>query len=237
MQTSTVIYHHGNEAFHGFVASNSENKQPRAAVLVAHDWSGQNNFARQKAEMLAKMGYIGFAIDMYGHGRTGDNNDEKMALMQPLLEDRGLLRARMQAALDALIALPEVDSSRIGAIGFCFGGLCVLDLARSGANVRGVVSFHGLLNRPEHLPDETIKAKVLALHGYDDPMVKPDAVNAFCQEMTKAQVDWQVHQYGHTEHAFTNPDAHDEKLGTIYNARAERRSLQAMADFFQEIMV
>lgn len=236
MHTSTVIYHHDNKEFHGFVAFDLKNTQPRGAVLVAHDWSGQNNFARQKAEMLAKMGYVGFAIDMYGEGRTGNTTEEKMALMQPVIEDRSLLRSRIKAALDALIALPQVDSNRIGAIGFCFGGLCVLDLARSGANVKGVVSFHGLLNKPENLPDEKIKAKVLALHGYDDPMVRPEAVNAFCEEMTKAQVDWQLHQYGHTKHAFTNPDAHDENLGTIYNALAERRSLQAMTDFFEEIM-
>jgi dienelactone hydrolase len=237
MYTSNIIYHHDKVELQGFVAYDLKNNQPRGAVLVAHDWSGQNEFARQKAEMLAKMGYVGFALDMYGHGQTGNTPDEKMALMHPIIENRGLLRARMQAALDALIALPQVDKNRVGAIGFCFGGLCVLDLARSGANLRGVVSFHGVLNKPDHLPNETIRAKILALHGYDDPMVKPDAVNAFCKEMTEAKVDWQVHQYGLTQHAFTNPQAHDEKLGTIYNARAERRSLQAMTDFLEEVMV
>lgn len=235
MHTSNYLYHDGEQELYGFLAYNDRNEQPRPAVLVAHDWSGRNEFSCQKAQMLAKMGYIGFALDMYGHARIGETQDEKMALMQPLAADRGMLRARIRAAFDALIAMPEVDSTKVAAIGFCFGGLCVLDLARSGAELNGVVSFHGLLNKPNDLENQTIHAKILALHGYDDPMVKPEQVNQFCQDMTAANVDWQIHVYGHTQHSFTNPNANDAKLGTVYNPVAERRALQAMTNFLKEV--
>lgn len=236
MHASHYTYHHGEQELLGFLAYNTPQQKPRPAVLVVHDWSGRNEFASQKARMLAEMGYVGFAVDMFGNGRTGETTDEKMALIQPLMADRPLLRARINAAFDTVKAMPEVDSNQIAAIGFCFGGLCVLDLARSGASLKGVVSFHGLLNKADNLANESIQAKVLALHGYDDPMVRPDDVNEFCQEMTTAKVDWQVHQYGNTQHAFTNPAAHDSKLGTVYNATAEKRSFQAMANFLREVI-
>jgi len=235
MHTSTYIYYHGEQELYGYLAYDDSHDKPRPAVLVAPDWSGRNEFACKKAEMLAAMGYVGFAIDMYGHGRIGETTDEKKALMDPLAADRQLLRDRIRAGFDSVISMSEVDTGRVGAIGFCFGGLCVLDLARSGADLAGVVSFHGLLSKPEKLPNQKIQAKILALHGYDDPMVRPEQVNDFCQEMTKAEVDWQVHQYGHTQHAFTNPQAHDKQLGTIYSPLAEQRSMQAMTNFFDEI--
>ncbi len=236
MHTSNYIYHDGELELQGFLAHDEHTNTLKPAVLVVHDWTGRNQFVCQKAEMLAKMGYVGFAVDMYGHGRLGDTVEEKQVLMMPLAQDRGLLRARINAALDAVVSMDNVDKQRIAIIGFCFGGLCALDLARSGANIVGAVSFHGLLNKPEDLPNGKIKAKVLALHGYDDPMVTPELVNIFCQEMTVNKVDWQVHMYGHTQHAFTNPQAHDSNLGTIYNAQADRRSWQAMTNFLQEIL-
>lgn len=236
MHTSNYLYHHGEQELHGFLAYDDANDQPRPAVLVAHDWTGRNEFSCEKAQMFVDMGYLGFALDMYGHGRLGASTPEKMALMQPLVNDRRMLRERIRAAYDALIAMPEVDINRIAVIGFCFGGLCALDLARSGAELKGVVSFHGLLNKPvEKLAHHPIHAKILVLHGYDDPMVPPEQVNAFCQEMTEEKVDWQVHIYGHAKHAFANPQAHDTQLGTVYNAKAERRALQAMRSFLQEI--
>ena len=235
MHVSNYIYYHGEQELHGHLAYDDLDDMPRPAVLVIHDWSGRNEFACQKAEMIAKMGYLGFAVDMYGRGRLGETVEEKQALMSPLVNDRRLLRARVCAALDAVTAMAEVDNERIAVIGFCFGGLCALDLARSGAEIVGAISFHGLLNKPDELANHPIKAKVLALHGYDDPMVTPAQVNLFCQEMTEANVDWQVHMYGHTQHAFTNPQARDKQLGTIYNAVAARRSMQAMTDFLEEL--
>ena len=236
MNTSNYLYYLHDEEFHGFLAYDDTQDKPRPAILVAHDWSGCNEFAQDKALKLAKMGYVGFALDLYGLGRKGTTTDEKEALMQPLANDRRLVRTRMRAAFDALIAMPEVDSARVAAIGYCFGGMCVLDLARSGAELSGVVSFHGLLNKPTELASHPISAKILALHGYDDPMVQQEQVNLFCQEMTEAQVDWQLHSYGQTKHAFTNPAANDPTLGTIYNQVAERRSWLAMTNFLQEIL-
>lgn len=236
MYEANFIYHHGTQELHGFLAFDDQKSTPRPAVIVAHDWSGRNDFACQKARMLAELGYVGFASDVYGQGRQGVTNDEKMALMQPLVADRSLLRERLCAAYDAVVAMPEVDKTRIAVIGFCFGGLCALDLARSGADLKGAVSFHGLLNKPEGVSEEHIKAKILALHGYDDPMVKPEQVTAFCQEMTDAKVDWQVHMYGNVQHAFTNPQAHDTQAGLVFNSLAEQRSWLAMRHFLQEIL-
>jgi len=236
MHTSNYLYHHGEQELHGFLAYDDSHDKPRPAVLVVHDWSGRNEFACEKATMLGEMGYLAFALDMYGNGRIGASTHEKKALMEPLINDRILLRERIRAAFDALVAMSEVDYNRIAVIGFCFGGLCALDLARSGAEVKAVVSFHGLLNKPKQIANQPIHAKILALHGYDDPMVKPDDVNEFCKEMTLAEVDWQVHMYGNTQHAFTNPQAHDTQLGTIYNPKAEKRAFQAMTNFLQEVL-
>ncbi|KTD71361.1 dienelactone hydrolase family protein [Legionella tucsonensis] len=237
MHTSNYIYHDNEQELHGFVAYDKARAAPRPAVLVVHDWSGRNEFACNKAKLLAEMGYVGFAVDLYGDGQLGSTIEEKQALMNPLISNQVLLRRRMQAGLAAVCAMPEVDNKRVAIIGFCFGGLCALELARSGADLKGVVSFHGLLHQPGNLKSEPIKAKILALHGYDDPMVQPDKVHAFCKEMTEANVDWQMHMYGHIQHAFTNPLAHDTQLGTIYNAVAAQRSWETMISFLQEILI
>lgn len=236
MHTANHIYYHEQQELHGFLAYEKPDESIRPAVIVAHDWGGRNSFACEKAKMLAKMGYFGFALDMFGNGKVSEINTEKAALIEPLMNDRRLLRARIRAAFDTVKGFPNVDPKRIAVIGFCFGGLCALDLARSGASIKGVVSFHGLLNKPSNLPNETIQAKLLILHGYDDSFVKPNEVESFCHEMTQAKVDWQVHMYGNTQHAFTNPLANDKQLGTIYNAMAEQRSLQAMTYFLQELL-
>ncbi|MCB1107429.1 MAG: dienelactone hydrolase family protein [Chlamydiia bacterium] len=205
----------------------------RPTILIFHAWRGRDDFVIEKAKWLSSLGYVGVALDMYGKGVLGSSPEENGKLMEPFIKDRKFLLSRMEAGMEAVKDHPAVDPSQFGAIGFCFGGLCALDFARSGADLKGVVSFHGLLTRPGY-PTQP-KGKILVLHGYEDPMVPPDQLKDFQEEMTQSGADWQVHCYGKTLHAFTNPSANDPKLGTVYSAIAEKRSLQAMANFFSEI--
>jgi dienelactone hydrolase len=235
LKTKKVEYHDKNVCLEGYCAYDEGVKGKRPVILVAHDWSGRNKFAEEKAEQLARLGYVGFALDMFGKGVLGNTKEEKAALIKPFMEDRNLLAQRMLAAFNFVKELEHVDDTRVGAIGFCFGGLCVLDLARMGAAVKGIVSFHGLLHAPSVEGKHSIIAKFLVLHGYDDPMVPSNVVAEFQQEMTNAKVDWQMHIYGNTLHAFTNPLANDLGFGTVYNKIADERSWLAMKNFFGEI--
>jgi dienelactone hydrolase len=234
MQTKNIEYQDGEKKLEGYLAYDEKLPEKRPAILIAHDWSGRNEFACKKAEQLSELGYVGFALDMFGKGIIGKNNDEKTKLMQPLIDDRALLRKRIVAGFDIVKKLEMVDSSRIGAIGFCFGGLCALDLARSGADVKAVVSFHGIFIAPQNVHKETIKAKILAFHGYDDPMVPAEQVTEFEKEMSAAKVDWQIHIFANTMHGFTNPQANDPKFGTVYNPSSDKRSWVGMKNFFAE---
>ena len=235
VQTRLIEYHHNDATLEAFMAWDDSQSGPRPAVAVSHAWAGRGNFECGKAEKLAELGYVGIAIDMYGKGVRGSSVEENSALMTPLVEDRGLLQARINLAIEAIRQQPEVDAAKVAAIGFCFGGLCVLDLARSGSDVLGVVSFHGLFMPAENLQNPKISAKVLCLHGFEDPMAPPESAVALGQELTQAGADWQLHAYGNAFHAFTNPEANDADLGTIYNATAEQRSWQAMENFLTEI--
>ncbi len=233
--TNTVSYMDGDVVLEAFFAFDDSISTRRPAVLVSHAWAGRDEFVADKARKLAELGYVGFALDMYGKGVLGTSPEQNMKLMQPFIDNRAMLQQRIKAALLAVKQLPWVDDSKIAAMGFCFGGLCVLDLARTGAELKGVVSFHGLFNPPNNIYDTPIKAKVLALHGYDDPMVTPQQLIEFQNEMTKAGADWQVHSYGQTMHAFTNPVANDPGFGTVYKLEADRRSWIAIQNFFAEI--
>lgn len=236
MQQAEHIYYHDNVELKGFLTYKDFDGKKMPAVLVIHDWSGVNDYAKENALHFARNNYVGFALDMYGEGKLGETVEEKSKLMTPFLEDRELLLNRVKAALDSLKTLDFVDTNKIAVIGFCFGGLCALDIARSGEDVKGAVSVHGLFVKPENLyKDVTIKAQVLALHGYDDPMVLPKDVNGFCEEMTKAKADWQLHIYGNAKHAFTNPSANDHKLGTVYDEKIANRSWRLIDDFITEI--
>lgn len=235
IKTRLFDYYHDDLKLIGEVAWDDA-LGPRPAVLVAPTWAGRTDFEGDKAQMLAELGYVGVAIDMYGEGRTGSGADECSALMTPVVSDRANLQARMAAAVGAARALPETSEGPLAAIGFCFGGLCVLDLARSGGDVAGVVSFHGILGAPDNLETDKISARVLVLHGYDDPMADPDAMRAFCDEMTRSGCDWQLHAYGQTTHAFTNPNANDPDFGTVYSARAAERSFASLRAFLAEVL-
>ncbi|MEX1034213.1 MAG: dienelactone hydrolase family protein [Cellvibrionaceae bacterium] len=237
MKTQSIEYQDDKTLLEGYLVAQEDNK-PRPMVLISHAWGGLSDFERQKAEDIGKLGYNAFAIDMYGKDKRGGSVEENRKLMAPFVEDRALLRQRIIAALNAAQAMDNVDSSRIAAMGFCFGGLCVLDLARSGANVQGVISIHGLFTPlPDSLPNEMIKAKVLALHGYDDPMVPPEQLLALANELNDAGVDWQVHAYGLTYHAFTNPKANDANAGTVFNPVANKRAWQSVGNFLEELFV
>jgi len=233
--TNTVVYLDGDVVLEAFFAFDDALAGRRPAVLINHTWAGRDNFVAEKAKKLAALGYVGFAVDMYGKGVLGTSPEENMKLMQPFMEDRAMLQQRMKAALAAVKLMPWVDDSKIAAIGFCFGGLCSLDLARTGVDIKGVVSFHGLLLPPGNTQGNTVKAKILALCGHDDPLVPPEQVLAFEQEMTGARADWQLHAYGNTMHGFTNPLANDPAFGTVYQPDSDRRSWTAMRSFLAEI--
>ena len=233
--SNTVGYLDGEVLLEAFFAFDDSLSGRRPAVLINHTWAGRDDFVAEKAKKLAALGYVGFAVDMYGKGVLGSSPEENAKLMQPFMDNREMLQKRMHAALYAVKLLPWVDDSKIAAMGFCFGGLCSLDLARTGADLKGVVSFHGLLGAPGNTQGNAIKAKILALHGHDDPMGPVEQVLAFQQEMTKAGADWQFHTFGHTMHAFTNPVANNPDFGTVYQPDADRRSWLAMESFFTEI--
>jgi dienelactone hydrolase len=232
---NTVVYMDGDVVLEAFFAFDDAFTGRRPAVLINHTWVGRDNFVADKARKLAELGYVGFALDMYGKGVLGTSAEENANLMQPFMENRAKLQQRMKVALNTVKLLPWVDDSKVAAIGFCFGGLCVLDLARTGVDIKGVVSFHGLLGTPDNTKRNKIKAKVLALHGRDDPMGLPEQVLAFQEEMTQAGADWQFVSYGNTVHAFTNPMAKDHNSGMVYQADADRRSWKAMQNFLAEI--
>lgn len=208
----------------------------RAGVLVCHAWAGQSEYEHDAARRLAHLGYVGIAIDVYGVGKRGTNNNENNALMTPLVSNRAVLQTRLKAALSFARTLPGVDPTRMAAIGFCFGGLCALDMARMGADLRGVVAFHGLFKPPDTPRPERITASVLALHGWDDPMAKPADVVEFAAEMTGARADWQLVAYGHTTHAFTNPAANSPEHGLSFSPLTRDRAWDTCARFLSEVL-
>jgi dienelactone hydrolase len=233
--TRPVEYEDGGTTFEGFMAWDSAAGERRPGILVAHAWRGCGEQEQAKAIALAKLGYVGFALDLYGKGIRGGSIEENRRLMQPFMDDRALLQRRMQLALRVCREQQEVDARRSAAIGFCFGGLCVLDLARAGVDLDGVVSFHGLFTPPGNTGGNRIRAKVLVLHGWDDPMATPQALVNLGQELTAMQADWQIHAYGNAMHAFTNAAANDPDFGTVYQADADRRSWESMRAFLAEL--
>lgn len=233
--TQTLEYRQGDVVLEGYLAY-EKGKKGRPGVLVVHEWMGLNDYAKMRAEKLADLGYVALAVDMYGKGVRAADTGEAAALSGKYKSDRPLMRARIQAALDVLRGLPQVDSKRIAAIGYCFGGTTVLELARSGADLSGVVSFHGALDTPMPAQTGQVRAKVLVLHGGDDPLVPPEQVSAFEAEMRQAGVDWQLVAYGGAVHSFTNPAAgNDPSKGVAYDARTDKRSWKAMKGFFDEL--
>ncbi len=236
VKTETVQYKDGETLFEGVVSYDDAATEKRPAVLVVHDWMGVSEHTREVTEALAREGYVAFGADIYG--KTVRPADPKAASAEAgkYKADRPLLRKRVTLGLDELKKQKFVDPTRIAAIGYCFGGTTALELARSGAPIAGVVSFHGSLDSPNPADGKNIKAKVLVLHGADDPFVKPADIAAFQEELRKGGVDWQMTYYGDAVHSFSQKKAGtDKSKGTAYNEAAARRSWQAMKNFFGEI--
>lgn len=235
IQTRLVEYRDEGQRLQAFMAWDERLAGSRPVVLVAHTIRGRSEFECERARALAALGYVGFALDVYGEGRVADDHAVAEPWMRALLEDRPRLQARLQRGLEAAAAQPEVDAGRIAAIGYCFGGLAVLDLARVDDRPLGVASFHGLLHRPHGLAPRPIRPRILMLHGWDDPLAPPEAVLQAAAEFTGAGADWQLHAYGHTAHSFTNPAAASPERGLAYQPAADRRSWQALESYLAEL--
>lgn len=236
MRTEKITYQAGGETCVGYLAY-TENTGNKPCVMIVPAFEGLNDFVKDYANKIAELGYVGFAIDIYGEGRTGHDLETCMGYAMNLFQNRQLIRDRMLDTFSFAKTLPQVDENRIAAIGFCLGGLCCLDLARSGADINGVASFHGAL-MPSGLEDKAVTAQMLVMTGYDDPQVPPEQVQAFCEEM-KAY-DFQLIVYSNTKHAYTDPKAHEiglAEMGREYNAKTTARAWQAckqfLADLFQ----
>lgn len=234
IHTRAIGYSHGGHAYEGLLAFGDAPAGKRPAVLISHAWAGRGPIEEEYARRLAELGYAGFALDLYGKGVFGKTTEECQALMTPLASNRPHLQERLLHVIEVVKGLPDIDASRIAIMGFCFGGLCALDVARTGADIRGAASFHGLFGAPGNTKGRKIKAKVIAFHGYDDPMVKPEDVVALGNELTEAGADWQIHAYGGVMHAFTNPQANDPAFGTVYNKRAADRAWASLKLFLAE---
>jgi dienelactone hydrolase len=237
MQTHDVDYRHGAVNLRGYLAFDETAAERRPGVLVFHEGLGLGDFAMARARMLAELGYVAFAADMFGDRRQARNLQEVAKLVGDLRDEPQMLRARGRAALAKLAALPQVDANRIGAIGFCFGGSVVLELARDGADLKAVVSFHGVLATRTPAVSGNVKASVLVCTGADDPLAPPEQIKAFEDEMRAADVrDWQVISYGNTLHGFTNPAADGSMLRTaLYSEQADRRAWASMQSLVVEV--
>ena len=234
LRTKVVDYKDGDTALQGYAVWDDGFKDSRPGILVVHEWWGHGPYARRRAEMLAKEGYTAFALDMYGKGVYATDHEQAGKLAGAFFNDRTAMRHRAMLGLDELKKLPYVDSTKLAAIGYCFGGTTVLELARMGADLKGVASFHGNLATPTPATEKP-KAKIAVFQGADDAMTMP-AVPAFEDEMRKAGADWQFTAYGGAVHSFTVPEAGtDTAKGMAYNKEADERSWKALQDFFAEI--
>ena len=237
MNAESITYELDGLTMEGFIAVGDSSAQTQPLVLIVHDWSGNRDFSQEKARYFAKQGFVAFAVDLFGKGKRGSDTDRSLneKLLNELLSNRPIVVPRLHAALECAQSSAKIDPKKIMLIGFCMGGLCALDFARSGADIAGVVSVHGILNAMPNAPKNDIKAKILVLHGHEDKGVRPDDVVTFETEMTSRKADWQVHTFGNTFHAFTNPKANDKESGLVYNAAANARTWGLVRVFTDEI--
>lgn len=233
INTINISYQDNGVELEGFVAYPNEKKRP--VVILCHAWKGRDDFICEKAKEIAELGYVGFALDMYGKGVLGKSKEENAALKKPFMENRHLLLNRVIRGFEVACELPYVDPKRVAILGFGFGGVCALDLARSGANLKGAISVYGHFDPPPNLSMQSTKTKILILHGYNDPVAPQSELRSFELEMNKARIDWQSHIYGDTMHAFATPGANDPASGILYNPIAASRAWTAIHNFLDEI--
>lgn len=235
MHKEFVDYSDGKNSMQGFFVRPEEDAN-RPLVLVAHAAYGCTDFEQGKAEELAKLGYAAFATDVFAQGRTAENREEGVSWMNALIADRMELRSRISAGLETAKKMSGVDAGKIAGFGFCFGGLTLLELVRSGVELNGMVGFHGLLIPADPPPpQEKIRTRLLMLHGDRDPLVPPEQVTAFQEEMREADVDWEMVSYGQAAHSFTMPQANLPDKGMFYHERTARRSWNMAVEFLEEV--
>lgn len=241
MHEEEINYQADGQIFKSFLATEDQSKK-RPAILVIPYWRGLDELAIETAKKLALHGYVGVAIDYYGNGKIAKTDEEAAELMTPLFMNREVLQKRLIAAFNAVKAHPSVDGLQIAAMGFCFGGLCAIELLRSGVPLKGSVAFHAVLNN--RIGDEeartvpiarSIQGSLLILNGHDDPLVSLEDILAIQKEMTEAKVDWQMHLFSHTSHAFTNPHAQDKGKGLMFNQKSNDRAWIMADHFYREI--
>jgi dienelactone hydrolase len=233
IETRPLPYRHDDTDFEALLVS-AAGASSRPAVILFPTIMGRADLELGFARRLAELGYAGIVTDLYGVENIGRSREECRGLMNALLNDRPRLQSRLATLLETVRGQAEVDPARVAAIGYCFGGLCALDLARTGADLKGVASFHGLFTPPGNMGGTPIRAKVIVFHGWDDPMVPPADVEALGRELSEAGADWQIHAYGQTMHGFTNPGANSPENGLQYDPVAEARSWRSLVAFLEE---
>lgn len=238
--SKTVEYTADGTVMKGYLAYNDKIEGKRPGILVVHEWWGLNDYTRRRARMLAELGYTALALDMYGEGKQATHPDDAGKLATEVMKNFDMGKARFLAGEDLLKKQPTVDPDRIAAVGYCFGGGVVLNMARQGADLKGVVSFHGSLAAVKPAETGAVKAKLLVLHGADDKFTTPDQIEAFKQEMKNAGADYKFIAYPGAMHAFTNPDAtaygKKFKIPIAYNKKADKESWQEMKKFLEKTL-
>lgn len=228
-----IEYSDGETVLEGFAAHPEGEMRP--LVILCHAWRGRDDFICEKAERIAELGFAAFAIDMYGKGVLGKNPEENAALKKPFMDDRAFLQRRLLKGYKTACASHFADASRVVALGYGFGAVCALDLARSGVSLHGAISIYGHFSPPKNVATHPIKSKILILHGGNDPVAPKEELQTFIDELTQQKSDWQAQVYGNTYHAFANPSANDHSRGILYNPVSAKRAWQAIVNFLQEV--
>ena len=237
VKDKNVEYKQGEVTLQGYLAHTTKGPKKKPAVIIVHDWDGIGEYEKKRAKMVAELGYVAFAADIYGKDVRPKSMEESATLSGSYKKNIPLLRDRIKAAYDTVSKMPNVDPKKIAVMGYCFGGTTALELARSGADIKGAVSFHGGLSTPDPKDASNIKGKVLVLHGADDTYVPEKEVLAFQNEMRNAKVNWEMVSYGGAVHSFSHWELdQDNSKGAAYNPTADKRSWEAMKNFFKEVL-